>query len=262
MNSDSDVRRSHGFHESASFLLLLFTSSSKSLLLGFSFPHCFAKARCIHHFFASTRVEQHEPAVFPSSRERSDTDPDQARTTPARRFPTGIFRSSASVSPLCANSRKMTTIEHHVCEWSHIYDESEWSLMTSLIRRFGVPHEQSAGRSLSAHWTTCCSNQQNPGAATFRDGNFGRWDVDQGIPAGWKMHHAYSLSSIAESQAVSEIHTSAHLSRMDPSPHRGVGPDGVRKILSIKASSIVLRLSLPRCRHAVPLKSPATKSTS
>ena len=111
------------------------------LASGLLLPHCFAKARCIHHFFAFTRVEQHEPAVFPSSRERNDTDPDQARTTPARRFPTGIVRSSASVSPLCANSRKMTTIEHHVCEWSHIYDESEWSLMTTLIRRFGVPYE-------------------------------------------------------------------------------------------------------------------------
>ena len=26
-----------------------------------------------------------------------------------------------------------------MCEWSHNYDESEWSLMTSLIRRFLVP---------------------------------------------------------------------------------------------------------------------------
>ena len=24
-----------------------------------------------------------------------------------------------------------------MCEWSHIYDESEWSLMISLIRRLG-----------------------------------------------------------------------------------------------------------------------------
>ena len=35
-------------------------------------------------------------------------------------------------------------------------------------------------------WTMCCSNQQNPGAATLRDGSFDRWDVDQGISAGWK----------------------------------------------------------------------------
>ena len=32
-------------------------------------------------------------------------------------------------------------------------------------------------------WTTFCSNQQNPGAATLRDGSFGRWDVDtKGFP--------------------------------------------------------------------------------
>ena len=55
-------------------------------------------------------------------------------------------------------------------------------------------------------WATCWSNQQNPGAATFRDGGFDRWDADQGISAGWKMHHASSLSRIAESQAVWEIH--------------------------------------------------------
>ena len=40
----------------------------------------------------------------------------------------------------------------------------------------------------------------------------------------------------------------------------GLGGEG--KILSIKASSVVLRLSLPRYRHGVPLKSPASKSTS
>ena len=40
------------------------------------------------------------------------------------------------------------------------------------------------------------------------------------------------------------------------------GPGGVGKILSQKASSIVLSLCPPRHRHAAPLKSPATKSTS
>ena len=27
--------------------------------------------------------------------------------------------------------------ENDICEWSHIQDESEWSLMISLIRRLG-----------------------------------------------------------------------------------------------------------------------------
>ena len=48
-------------------------------------------------------------------------------------------------------------------------------------------------------WTMFCSNQQNPGAATFRDDSFGRWDVDQATSVEWKMHRVYSLSNIAES---------------------------------------------------------------
>ena len=73
--------------------------------------------------------------------------------------------------------RKIVNI---VCEWSHSYDESEWSLITSLIRRFWVPYEQSAGRSLRE---TCgsqsplfgpsgCSSQQRRDEAMIRDGNF------------------------------------------------------------------------------------------
>ena len=46
----------------------------------------------------------------------------------------------------------------------------------------------------------------------------------------------------------------AQVSGMEPGPHSGGVPSGVSKILSINASSIVLRLSLPRYRHAVPLK--------
>ena len=37
--------------------------------------------------------------------------------------------------------------ENAMCEWSHIYDESEWSLMISLIRRWGFPLAHSVGRS-------------------------------------------------------------------------------------------------------------------
>ena len=51
-------------------------------------------------------------------------------------------------------------------------------------------------------WTTCCSNQQSPNEARLRDGSFDRWDVDQGISAGWKMHRVCSLSKNVESQVV------------------------------------------------------------
>ena len=49
--------------------------------------------------------------------------------------------------------------------------------------------------------------------------------------------------------------TSARLFGMDPGPHNGVGPGGVGRALSVKASSIVLMLSLLLHRHAVPLNS-------
>ena len=48
----------------------------------------------------------------------------------------------------------------------------------------------------------------------------------------------------------------------DPGPHNGVGPGGVGKAQLENTSSIVLILSRLRQRQAVPLKSPATKSTS
>ena len=42
-----------------------------------------------------------------------------------------------------------------VCEWSHSNEESGWSLMTSLIRRFWCPYEQAAGRSLREMCRSC-----------------------------------------------------------------------------------------------------------
>ena len=77
----------------------------------------------------------------------------------------------------------------------------------------------------------------------FRDGNFDRWDVDQAVVRGMEN---------AEPGGLRNPQTSSHTSGMDPGPHNGVGPGGVGKILSINASSIVLRLSLLRHRHAVP----------
>ena len=55
-------------------------------------------------------------------------------------------------------------------------------------------------------WSTCCSNQQSPNEARFRDGSFDRWYDDQGISVEWKMRHACALSKIVESQVVCEIH--------------------------------------------------------
>ena len=64
----------------------------------------------------------------------------------------------------------------------------------------------------------------------------------------------------SESGGLRNPQTSAQLFEIDPGPHNGVGPGGVGNAQSAKASSIVLMLSLLLHRHAVPLKSPATKS--
>ena len=70
-----------------------------------------------------------------------------------------------------------------------------------------------------------------------------------------------TLISRSEPCGLRNPQTSAQLFGIDPGHHNGVGPGGVGKAQSVKASSIVLRLLLLRHRYAVPLKSPATKST-
>ena len=64
----------------------------------------------------------------------------------------------------------------------------------------------------------------------------------------------------SESGGLRNPQTSAQLFGIDPGPHNGVGPGGVGNAQSAKASSMVLMLSLLLHRHAVLLKSPATKS--
>ena len=111
-------------------------------------------------------------------------------------------------------------------------------------------------------WPTCGSNRRNPDEARFRDGNFDRLDAGREFCG---MENALCLCTFqnrSEPGGLRNPQTPAQLSRMDPGPHNGGEPGGVGKAQSIKDSSIVLRLSLLRHRHAVPLKSPATKSIS
>ena len=82
----------------------------------------------------------------------------------------------------------------------------------------------------------------SPNEATFRDGSSDQKRWERG--------------------GLRNPQTSAQLFGMDPGPLNGVGPGGVGKAQSEKGSSMVLRLSRLRYRHAVPLKSPATRSTS
>ena len=112
-------------------------------------------------------------------------------------------------------------------------------------------------------WTTCHSNRRNPGGAMSHDGSFDRLVSSRMFSVEWRKHHACLLSRNDESwRGLRNPQTSAQLFGMDPGPHTFVGPSGVGKAKSVNASSIVLRVSLLRNRHAVPLKSPATKSTS
>ena len=108
----------------------------------------------------------------------------------------------------------------------------------------------------------CCLRQSKKSRNTIsHDGNLDHSVSIRVFSEGWR-HHAYSLSESVESPMVRENHR-----RLPSCPeliqvlHSGVGPGGVGKILSIEASSIVLRLSLFGYRHAVPLNSSAIKST-
>ena len=147
------------------------------------------------------------------------------------------------------------------------HEESEWSPTTSLIRLFCCPYEQAAGRSLkemcrscSLAWTKCCSSRRNPDEAMSHDGNF-----DQSVSGRVSLEKAPCMRTFphrSEPGGLRNPQTSAQLSGIDPGPHNGGGPGGAGKAQSVKASSTVLRLFLLRHRHAVPLRSTATKSTS
>ena len=69
-----------------------------------------------------------------------------------------------------------------------------------------------------------------------------------------------SRTHCGDSPCPTRSHLVHSVPRVDPGLHHGVGPGGAGKAQSVKASSIGLRLFLLRCCHAVPLKSPATKS--
>ena len=142
--------------------------------------------------------------------------------------------------------------------------------MTSPIRRFGVPYEQSAGRSLRKDVTfkivisgtgVAPVNKVEMKPCSMMATLINRsqamcFSRDENAPCLCTFQNRSKPGGLRNPQ------TSAQLSGMGPGPHSGVGPSGVGKTQSAKASSRVLRLFLLRQRHAVPLKSPATKSTS
>ena len=75
-----------------------------------------------------------------------------------------------------------------------------------------------------------------------RGGSFGPFDVVHRHFSGWRKLHAYVLFKMDQKPAALENpHTSVQRLGIDPGLHKGVGPGGVGKALSEKASSIVLR---------------------
>ena len=71
-----------------------------------------------------------------------------------------VIRSLGDEESVDPNERMVTknNEKRPWCEWSHIQDESEWSLMTSLIRLLGFLYEHSAGRSfreMRCSYTSC-----------------------------------------------------------------------------------------------------------
>ena len=96
--------------------------------------------------------------------------------------------------------------ENTMCEWSHFYDESEWSLMISMLRLLGFAYEHFRGsffqgNALLMHFLlgpSGCSSRRSPDEAMFHDGNFDDSVSSKVFSVGWKMHHVCSLSKNVE----------------------------------------------------------------
>ena len=88
------------------------------------------------------------------------------------------------------------------------------------------------------------------------DGSFDRLVSSRVFSVGWRMliHCPKTLGARWFEKSADVCPTV----RNGSTSHNGVGPGGVGNAQSVTATSIVLRLSLLRHRHAVPLKSPAT----
>ena len=59
-----------------------------------------------------------------------------------------VIRSLGDEESVDPNERRVAVGQQKntMCEWSHIYDECEWTIMTSLLRLSGFPFEHSASR--------------------------------------------------------------------------------------------------------------------
>ena len=73
---------------------------------------------------------------------------EKGRMEPNHASPVACLSKTAKLIRSLRDDVRVMSQETGTSKWSHSDDESEWSLMTSPIRRCGVPYERSAGRSL------------------------------------------------------------------------------------------------------------------
>ena len=67
---------------------------------------------------------------------------------PKHAFSVACLSMTAKLIRSLRDDERVMSQETGMCKWLRVHDKSEWSLMTSLIRRFWFPYEQSEGRSL------------------------------------------------------------------------------------------------------------------
>ena len=93
-------------------------------------------------------------------------------------------------------------------KWLHVHDESKWSLITSLICRFWVPFEESAGHSLRRMFPLVviligpyvAPIYKIQDEVMFHDGNSDHSVSGRLLSEGWSRHHVCSLSRNVESR--------------------------------------------------------------
>ena len=80
-------------------------------------------------------------------------------------------------------------------EWSRYHDESEWSLIVSLMCSFCKRSFRRILRSCFSRWAVRHALQQSRGGAMFRGGSFDQLGGCQELHEEWRMRRLAELSS-------------------------------------------------------------------
>ena len=136
------------------------------------------------------------------------------------------------------------------------YDECEWSVCFPCVHHLSLLSSYGEDLSLRCRRWSCLSRgaQHHEGwqAQDASTPHFGSFDPLENAPCNRTFHFSW------ETGGLRNPHTTAHSPGTSPGPHNGVGPGGIGKSVSAKASSIILVgfRSLPQGRRqAAPSKS-------